>query len=147
MPYRLLRSILKGMHVIGKEKTLGQGLGNTATLALLPQLHTGSQRQRLVVQQELGLPRWGRLGGGRNPRTDLGLLIADYNPPCWLGKSLNGNISRTERWLVGEPLLLTSLPSLRRGWRVRHLAPTLGRWGLHGLPCAGHKAVNGHNPP
>ena len=135
------------MHAVGKKKTLGQSLGNTATLAFLPHPHTGNRRQRLAVQQKHGLPRCSSLGGGRNPQTDLGLRLADNDPPCWLGKSLDGSISRTRGWLIGDLLFLTGSSSLRRGWRVRYLAPTLRRWGLVGLPCTGHEAINSHNLP
>ena len=103
------------MHIIGKKKTLGQGLGNTATLAFLPHPHTGGRRQRLAVQQELGLPRWSRLGGGRNPRTNLGLRLTDNDPPCWLGRSLDGSISQARGWLIGDPLFLWARPAREEG--------------------------------
>ena len=135
------------MHVVGEKKTLGQCLGNPATFTLLLHPYAGGRRQRLAVQQKLGFPRWGHLGGGRNPHSNLGLWLADNNPPCWLGRGMHGSISRAGGGLVGDFLLLFGPPCLGRGWRLRHLTPTLRRWGLIGLPGTEHEPVDGHDLP
>ena len=135
------------MHVVGKKKTLGQGLSNATTLAFLLHPHIGGRRQRLAVQQKLRLPCWCGLGGGRNALPDLGLWLVNDDTSCWPGRSLDGYVSQTRRRLIGNPLFFPSPSNMRRGWKGRHLASTLRWWGLGGLPCTGHETIDGHDPP
>ena len=91
--HRLLRPLLKSVHVLGQKKAMHQALGNTTPFTFLPYPYTSIHGEQLAVQLKCGLPCLRCLGRGRHACPDLGLWLLNENTPRWLGGSLGYNIA------------------------------------------------------
>ena len=132
------------MHVLGQKKAVRQNLGNTTLFTFLPDSYTSTRREWLAVQLKLGLPCLRYLGRGCHAHPNLSLWLLYDNAPRWLGGNLGYNISRTDRSMLGNTLPFLGLSGLGRRGGGRRLTLALRWLLLRGLPCTGHKAINGH---
>ena len=142
--YRLLLPLLKSMHVLRQKKVVRQTLGNTTPFTFLPHPYTSTRGEWLAVQLKLRLPCLCCLGRGCHTHPDLSLWLLYDNAPKWLRGNLGYNISQTGRSMLGNTLPLSGSSGLGKRWGGRCLTSALRWLLLCGLPCTGHKAINGH---
>ena len=111
--YRLLRPLLKNVHVLKQKKAVRQTLGNTNPFTFFPHPYISACEEWLAIQLKFGLPCLRCLGRGRHACPNLSLWLLYDNAPRWLRGNL-GYISQTGRSLFGNTLPLLGSSGLGR---------------------------------